>query len=107
MMALEPLIDSFGRLVGDLRISVIDRCNFRCTYCMPAEGLPWLRTQELLCVDEISRLAALFVRLGVHEIKLTGGEPTARRGVVDIVGPPPGPRSGIDLLFTTNGPRPA
>jgi cyclic pyranopterin phosphate synthase len=105
MMALEPLIDSFGRLVGDLRISVIDRCNFRCTYCMPAEGLPWLRTQELLCVDEISRLAALFVRLGVHEIKLTGGEPTARRELVDIVGRLRALGTDIDLSITTNGQR--
>ncbi len=102
---VEPLIDSFGRVVGDLRISVIDRCNFRCTYCMPAEGLPWLRKQELLTVDEIERLAALIVRLSVSEIKLTGGEPTARRELVEIVRRLRALDERLDLSITTNGQR--
>jgi cyclic pyranopterin phosphate synthase len=105
MMTLEPLIDSYGRVVGDLRISVIDRCNFRCTYCMPAEGLPWLHRNELLTVDEIERLAALFIGHGVHEIKLTGGEPTARRELVEIVGRLRALDESIDLSITTNGQR--
>ncbi len=98
-----PLIDSFGRKVGDLRISVIDHCNFRCTYCMPAEGLPWLRRDELLTVDEIERLASLFVRLGVREIKLTGGEPTTRPELVEIVERIRAIDEDLDLSITTNG----
>jgi cyclic pyranopterin phosphate synthase len=102
---VEPLIDSFGRVVGDLRISVTDRCNFRCTYCMPAEGLPWLRRPELLAVDEIERIAAIFVGHGVREIKLTGGEPTARAELVEIVGRVRALGDEIDLSITTNGQR--
>src|SRR3954466_9443171 len=68
-----PLIDTFGRIAEDLRISVTDRCNFRCTYCMPAEGLQWLPKEELLTFEELTRLLALFVRLGVRGLKITGG----------------------------------
>lgn len=98
-----PLTDSFGRTVGDLRISVIDHCNFRCSYCMPAEGLPWLRREELLTVDEIEQLASLFVRLGVHEIKLTGGEPTTRPELIEIVARIRSIDERLDLSITTNG----
>jgi cyclic pyranopterin phosphate synthase len=105
MSPVEPLIDSFGRVVGDLRISVIDRCNFRCSYCMPAEGLPWLRRAELLTVDEIERLASLFVALGVREIKLTGGEPTVRAELVEIVRRLRALDARLDLSITTNGQR--
>ncbi|MGH2768446.1 MAG: GTP 3',8-cyclase MoaA, partial [Actinomycetota bacterium] len=80
-----PLVDSFGRVASDLRISVIDKCNFRCTYCMPAEGLPWLPKETLLTVAEMERLAHLFVTLGVREVKLTGGEPTVREELPEIV----------------------
>src|SRR5262249_27103013 len=73
-----PLRDTFGRIADDLRISVTDRCNFRCTYCMPAEGLQWLPKDELLTFEELTRLLALFVRLGVRGLKITGGEPTIR-----------------------------
>lgn len=69
----------------DLRISVIDRCNFRCTYCMPAEGLPWLHRDKVLTFEEITRLASLFVNLGIAEIRLTGGEPTVRADLPDLV----------------------
>ena len=100
---MEPLIDSFGRTVGDLRISVIDHCNFRCTYCMPAEGLPWLKRADLLTVTEIERLGSLFVRLGVHEIKLTGGEPTTRPELVEIVRRLDAIDPHLDLSITTNG----
>jgi GTP 3',8-cyclase len=101
-----PLRDRFGRTVADLRISVIDRCNFRCTYCMPAEGLPWLDRDALLTPAEIERLARMFVGLGVREVKLTGGEPTVRPELTEIVSriralDPPDER--LDLSLTTNG----
>ena len=98
-----PLVDAFARVVSDLRISVVDRCNFRCTYCMPAEGLPWLDAAELLTVDDIEVLGRVFVRLGVREIKLTGGEPTVRRELVDIVRRLRAIDPAIDLSLTTNG----
>ncbi|MGH9294720.1 MAG: radical SAM protein, partial [Acidimicrobiales bacterium] len=75
--AIRELTDSFGRTVRDLRISITDRCNFRCVYCMPAEGLQFVPRSELLTYEEIERLARLFVNcLGVEAIRLTGGEPT-------------------------------
>jgi cyclic pyranopterin phosphate synthase len=78
-MAREPLRDGHGRLIGDLRVSVTDRCNFRCQYCMPAEGLPWLDRSEVLSFEEITRLVGLLSEMGVHDIRLTGGEPLVRR----------------------------
>lgn len=102
---MKPLIDSFGRVVSDLRISLIDACNFRCAYCMPAEGLSWLKPAELLTVEHIERIATLFVRLGVDEIKLTGGEPTLRAELVEIVRRLRAIAGDIDLSITTNGQR--
>src|SRR6266498_3306555 len=81
-----PLLDRFGRVGDDLRVSVTDRCNFRCTYCMPAEGLPWLPKSEILTFEEMVRLVGVFARLGVKEIKLTGGEPTVRAELPKLVG---------------------
>ncbi len=78
-MHLEPLRDGHGRPIGDLRVSVTDRCNFRCQYCMPAEGLPWLERSEILTFEEIARLVALLASMGVHDVRLTGGEPLVRR----------------------------
>src|SRR5437764_11211267 len=78
-MPLEPLKDGHGRLIGDLRVSVTDRCNFRCQYCMPAEGLPWLDREEILTFEEIARLISVFAAMGVHDVRLTGGEPLGRR----------------------------
>ena len=78
-MALEPLLDGHGRRIGDLRVSVTDRCNFRCQYCMPAEGLPWLERDEVLHFEEIERLVALLATMGVTDLRLTGGEPLVRR----------------------------
>ncbi len=75
----EPLADGHGRRIGDLRVSVTDRCNFRCQYCMPAEGLPWLERAEVLSFTEIERLVALFASMGVRDLRLTGGEPLVRR----------------------------
>src|SRR6478609_6233735 len=80
-----PLTDTFGRIADDLRISVTDRCNFRCTYCMPAEGLPWLPREEILRFEEITALVRVFISLGVRSIKLTGGEPTVRQNFVELV----------------------
>src|SRR6266545_4248682 len=73
-----PLLDTFGRVADDLRISVTDRCNFRCVFCMPAEGLKWLPKDEILTFEELTRLLGIFVSLGVRSIKVTGGEPTVR-----------------------------
>ncbi len=78
-MHREPLRDGHGRLIGDLRVSVTDRCNFRCQYCMPAEGLPWLERSEVLSFEEITRLVELMATMGVRDIRLTGGEPLVRR----------------------------
>jgi cyclic pyranopterin phosphate synthase len=78
-MHSEQLQDGHGRLIGDLRVSVTDRCNFRCQYCMPAEGLPWLERAEILTFEEIARLVSLFADMGVGEVRLTGGEPLVRR----------------------------
>jgi len=76
-----PLADTFGRVATDLRISLTDRCNLRCTYCMPAEGLPWIPAPELLTDDELLRLVRIAVtRLGIDQVRLTGGEPTLRPG---------------------------
>jgi len=79
------LVDSFGRHIQDLRISVTDRCNFRCVYCMPEEGLQWLKRDSLLSFDEIERLARIAIGLGIEEIRLTGGEPTLRPGLPELV----------------------
>jgi GTP 3',8-cyclase len=73
------LRDGHGRLIGDLRVSVTDRCNFRCQYCMPAEGLPWLERTEILTFEEIARLVTVFASMGVGDVRLTGGEPLVRR----------------------------
>ena len=99
------LVDSFGRVVRDLRISVTDKCNFRCRYCMPAEGLPWLASEDVLTVDEIARLATLFFWMGITEVKLTGGEPTVRRELPDIVSALRDLDGNIDISITTNGQR--
>jgi cyclic pyranopterin phosphate synthase len=79
MEGRDPLRDGHGRVIGDLRLSVTDRCNFRCQYCMPAEGLPWLERAEILTFEEIERLVALFASMGVRDVRLTGGEPLVRR----------------------------
>lgn len=96
------LIDTFGRVHRDLRISVTDRCNFRCTYCMPEEGLDWLNREDLLSFEEITRVATIMVnRYGVSSIRLTGGEPLVRANLAELVGmlAP----LGTDLTMTTNG----
>jgi cyclic pyranopterin phosphate synthase len=98
-----PLIDTFGRVANDLRISVTDRCNFRCTYCMPAEGLAWLPKNEILSFEELTRLLSIFVGLGVRSIKVTGGEPTVRADLPDLVRMFRGVGPDLDISITTNG----
>jgi GTP 3',8-cyclase len=101
--ARDPLIDGHGRRIGDLRVSVTDRCNFRCQYCMPAEGLPWLERDQILRFEEIERLVRLFVALGVTDVRLTGGEPLVRRDFPTLVAML-APIEGLDdLSLTTNG----
>ncbi len=98
-----PLIDTFGRIADDLRISVTDRCNFRCTYCMPAEGLQWLPKEEILTFEELTRLLALFVGLGVRGLKVTGGEPTIRADLPKLVQMFRAVGPELDISITTNG----
>jgi cyclic pyranopterin phosphate synthase len=95
------MVDSFGRVVRDLRVSVTDRCNFRCLYCMPAEGLPWLPASDVLDHEELVRSLRVAVELGVRTIRITGGEPTLRRDLVDVVAALSG--LGVELSLTTNG----
>jgi cyclic pyranopterin phosphate synthase len=99
-----PLLDSFGRRAKDLRISITDRCNFRCTYCMPEEGLTWLDRSELLSYEEQARIAGICVeRFGFEGIRITGGEPTVRGQLprlFELLAP-----LGVDLAMTTNGVR--
>jgi GTP 3',8-cyclase len=96
-------MDGHGRLIGDLRVSVTDRCNFRCQYCMPAEGLPWLERDEVLTFEEITRLVSLFSSMGVHDIRLTGGEPLVRREFPRLVRMLSDIEDVADLSLTTNG----
>jgi GTP 3',8-cyclase len=99
----EPLVDGHGRPIGDVRISVTDRCNFRCQYCMPAEGLPWLERSALLSYEEIARLVAILSEMGVSDVRLTGGEPLVRKQLwrlVEAIDAIPGVE---DLSLTTNG----
>jgi cyclic pyranopterin phosphate synthase len=100
---VEPLVDSWGREIRSLRVSVTDKCNFRCRYCMPAEGLEWLPRDEVLTFEEIARLVRVLSEMGVDEVRLTGGEPLVRRDLpvlVSFLAEIPGVR---DLSLTTNG----
>ena len=98
------LADSYGRIATDLRVSVTDRCNLRCAYCMPAEGLDWLPRPELLTDDEVARLVRIGVELlGISEIRFTGGEPLLRRGLPGIVARAAALRPRPELSVTTNG----
>jgi cyclic pyranopterin phosphate synthase len=102
-MPREPLIDGHGRRISDVRVSVTDRCNFRCQYCMPAEGLPWLERDDVLSFEEIVRLVGLLADMGVHDVRLTGGEPLVRRDfprLAAMLATVPGVE---DLSLTTNG----
>jgi GTP 3',8-cyclase len=103
VMQREPLYDGHGRRVSDLRVSVTDRCNFRCQYCMPADGLPWLEREQILRFEEIERIVRLMASMGVTDLRLTGGEPLVRREfprLVSMLAPVHGLE---DLSLTTNG----
>jgi cyclic pyranopterin phosphate synthase len=99
----DPLYDGHGRRIADLRVSVTDRCNFRCQYCMPAEGLEWLDRSEILTFEEMERLVRLLVSMGVEDVRLTGGEPLVRRDFSVLVGMLSGIEGLRDLSLTTNG----
>ncbi|MET0614788.1 MAG: GTP 3',8-cyclase MoaA [Thermoleophilaceae bacterium] len=101
-MTLEPLVDGHGRVISDLRVSVTDRCNFRCQYCMPADGLPWLDRDEVLRFEEIERLVSVMAPMGVTDIRLTGGEPLVRREFPRLVSMLARVNGIEDLSLTTN-----
>jgi cyclic pyranopterin phosphate synthase len=104
VVATTPLLDRFGRIATDLRVSLTDRCNLRCSYCMPAEGLEWLPDERVLTDDELVRLIRVGVeRLGIREVRFTGGEPLVRRGLADIVARVRALSAGLELSLTTNG----
>jgi cyclic pyranopterin phosphate synthase len=100
---MKPLVDGHGRPIGDVRVSVTDRCNFRCQYCMPAEGLPWLNRDALLSYEEIERLVRLLSAMGVRDVRLTGGEPLVRRELWRLVEKLSALDDVHDLSLTTNG----
>ena len=100
---LTALVDAHGRAIEDLRLSVTDRCNFRCQYCMPAEGLPWLARDEILSFEEIERVVRVLVAMGVRDVRLTGGEPLVRRELPTLVRMLRGIADLRELSLTTNG----
>ena len=102
-MPRSGLPDTFGRFATDLRVSVTDRCNLRCTYCMPAEGLPWMPRAEMLTDEEMLRIVAVFIGLGVRQVRLTGGEPLLRRSLVDLVAGIAALKPRPLIAMTTNG----
>jgi GTP 3',8-cyclase len=97
------LKDSYGRVIRDLRISITDRCNFRCVYCMPSEGVEWKDKSQILSYEELTLLAEIFVSLGINRLRVTGGEPLLRRGVVKFVRSLSKISGLEDLAMTTNG----
>lgn len=103
MLGQTELKDSFGRVISNMRISVTDRCNFRCQYCMPEEGMVWMKKGELLSFEEIERVAQIVSRLGVNKIRLTGGEPLMRRELPLLVKKLSRIEGIHDLAMTTNG----
>jgi cyclic pyranopterin phosphate synthase len=100
---LDRLEDGHGRLIGDVRISVTDRCNFRCQYCMPAGGLAWLDRDEILRFEEIARLAGILAAMGVRKVRLTGGEPLVRRRLPLLVAMLRDLDGVEEIALTTNG----
>ncbi|ANS79648.1 Molybdenum cofactor biosynthesis protein MoaA [Serinicoccus hydrothermalis] len=102
MVTREPLVDGYGRVHRDLRISVTDRCSLRCTYCMPEDGVPWLPRATMLSTEEIVRLADVAVSMGIEEVRLTGGEPLLRRDLVDVVAGLASLDPAPEISMTTN-----
>jgi len=103
LLKREPLIDSFGRQIRNVRISVTDRCNFRCVYCMPAEGLEWLKRDQILSFEEIEYLSRVLVSMGVDQIRLTGGEPLVRKDLSKLIAKLHQIEGLNSLSLTTNG----
>ncbi len=103
MTAIEPLRDGHGRRIRDVRVSVTDRCNFRCQYCMPADGLPWLERDDVLSFEEIERTVAVLASMGVRDVRLTGGEPLVRREFPRLAAMLAAVDGVHDLSVTTNG----
>ncbi|HEX2232634.1 MAG TPA: radical SAM protein, partial [Thermoleophilaceae bacterium] len=102
-MVRDLLHDGHGRRISDLRVSVTDRCNFRCQYCMPADGLPWLERSEILSFEEIERVVRVMAGMGVTDVRLTGGEPLVRRELPLLVEMLARVDGIEDLSLTTNG----
>ena len=100
---MQPLVDSWDREIKSVRVSVTDKCNFRCRYCMPAEGLEWLGRDEILSFEELTRIVSVLAAMGVDEVRLTGGEPLVRRDVPLLVGMLAAVDGVRDLSLTTNG----
>ena len=103
MTLSRQLKDSFGRTINNMRISVTDRCNFRCHYCMPEEGMVWMKKDELLSFEEIARIVGIVARLGVNKIRLTGGEPLMRKELYRLVKQISSVDGIHDIALTTNG----
>ena len=103
MMERAQLFDGHGREIGDVRISVTDRCGFRCRYCMPAEGMAWLARDELLSFEEIERIVRVLAEMGVHDVRLTGGEPLVRREFPSLVAMLAAIPEVHEIALTTNG----
>jgi len=99
----DALRDGHGREIGDVRISVTDRCNFRCQYCMPAEGLPWLQRAEILSFEEIERLVRILAAMGVGKVRITGGEPLVRRDLPRLIAMLREVAGVEEIALTTNG----
>src|SRR5215475_15387277 len=96
-------LDTFGRAMRDLRISVTDRCNFRCTYCMPFDEYRWIERQEVLSFEEIERLVRLFLDFGIRKVRLTGGEPLVRKDLYRLIARLAAVPGLADISLTTNG----
>ena len=97
------LIDAFGREHTDLRVSLTDKCNLRCTYCMPAEGVEWLPSQHILSSDEITKIISILCELGIKEVRLTGGEPLLRPDILEIINSISKLENVPEISLTTNG----
>ena len=102
---MTPLLDQFGRRIEYLRISVTDRCNFRCSYCMPLEGLPWLPKQDILSYEEIAEVVRQLAPMGLRRVRITGGEPTIRPQLSTLVRQIRGTPAVEDIALSTNGVR--
>lgn len=101
-MKYDPIVDKYGRTIGSVRFSLTDRCNLRCEYCMPEEGITWVPKKEILTFEEILRLISLFYNCGIRKFRLSGGEPTLRHDIVNLIQLVKTEYPNIDLAMTTN-----